>query len=83
MMRDAVNNRDFKIQRRGRQRGRKKKTIRFISKTRTLHMHHAFLYTSLPVFARPRRENAYSRFMEYVNKQRPNFVSLSALGYGP
>ena len=46
-------------------------------------MHHSFLYTSLPVFARPRRENAYSRFMEYVNKQRPNFVSLSALGYGP
>ena len=46
-------------------------------------MHHSFLYTSLPVFARPRRENAYSRFMEYFNKQRRNFVSLSALGYGP
>ena len=82
MMRDAVNNRDFKIQRRGRQRGRQK-TIRFISKTRTLHVHHAFSYTSLPVFARPRRENAYSRLIEYFNKQRPNFVSLSALGYGP
>ena len=24
-----------------------------------------------------------SRFMEYVNKQRRNFVSLSTLGYGP
>ena len=53
--------RDFiKIQRRGRQRERqkKKKTIGFISKTTTLHVHHAFLYISLPVFARLRRENA-------------------------
>ena len=30
----------------------KKKTIGFISKTTTLHVHHAFLYISLPVFAR-------------------------------
>ena len=35
-----------------------KKTIGFISKTTTLHMHHAFLYTSLPVFARVRREHS-------------------------
>ena len=28
-----------------------KKTIGFISKTTTLHVHHAFLYISLPVFA--------------------------------
>ena len=35
-----------------------KKTIGFISKTTTLHVHHAFLYISLPVFARLRRENA-------------------------
>ena len=35
-----------------------KKTIGFISKTKTLHVHHAFLYISLPVFARLRRENA-------------------------
>ena len=36
----------------------KKKTMGFISKTTTLHVHHAFLYISLPVFARLRRENA-------------------------
>ena len=35
-----------------------KKTIGFISKTTTLHVHHAFLYISLPVFARLRREHA-------------------------
>ena len=34
-----------------------KKTIGFITKTTTLHVHHAFLYISLPVFARLRREN--------------------------
>ena len=49
-------NRDFKIQRRGRQ-GERQKTIGFRSKT-TLHVHHTFLYISLPVFARLRRENA-------------------------
>ena len=35
-----------------------KKTIGLIRKTTTLHVHHAFLYTSLPVFARLRLENA-------------------------
>ena len=35
-----------------------KKTIGLISKTTTLHVHHAFLYISLPVFARLRREHA-------------------------
>ena len=39
-------NRYFKIQRRGRQRERKK-TIGFISKTITLHVHHAYWYISL------------------------------------
>ena len=35
-----------------------KKTMGFISKTTTSHVQHAFLYISLPVFARLRRENA-------------------------
>ena len=35
-----------------------KKTIGLISKTTTLHVHHGFLYISLPVFARPRGEHA-------------------------
>ena len=36
-----------------------KKTIGFIRKTTTLHVHHAFLYISLPVFARLRPESAW------------------------
>ena len=35
-----------------------KKTIGFTGKTTTLHLHHFFLYISLPVFARLRREHA-------------------------
>ena len=35
-----------------------KKTIGFIGKTTTLHVRHAFLYISLPVFAQIRRESA-------------------------
>ena len=107
-----LHSRDFKIQRRGRQRERQKKTIGFISKTTTLHAHHTFLYFSLPVFARLRRrfykQNnnfarasrffvlffasfcttttwtcLFSRFIEDINKQRRNFISLFELGNGP
>ena len=39
--------RDFKIQRRGRQRERQK-TIGLINKTTTSHVHHTFLYISFP-----------------------------------
>ena len=60
-----------------------KKTIGFIRKTTALHVHHTFFVHFFPVFARLRRENAYFRvFMEDVNKQRRNFISLSELGYG-
>ena len=38
--------RDFKIQRRGRQREHKKNGL--ISKTTTSHVHHTFLYISFP-----------------------------------
>ena len=40
-------NRDFTKQRRRRQRERQK-TIGLMSRTTTLHVHHAFLYISLP-----------------------------------
>ena len=50
-------NRNFKIQRRERQRERQINN-RFYNKTTFLRMHHAFLYISLPFFARPQRENA-------------------------
>ena len=54
---DANNSREFKFQRRGRQRERKK-TIGYISKTTALHVHHTFFVHFFPVFARLRRENA-------------------------
>ena len=82
MMRDAVNNRDFKIQRHGRQRGRQKNNT-FYKQNKDFARASLFFVHFFARFARPRRENAYSRFMEYFNKQRRNFVSLSALGYGP
>ena len=45
-------NRDFKIQRRGRRREPQKKTIGFISKKTALHVHHTFFVHFFPVFAR-------------------------------
>ena len=44
---DDDDNRDFKIQRRGRQRERKK-TIGLIGKTTTSQVHNTFLYISFP-----------------------------------
>ena len=40
------------------QRERQKKTIGLMSKTKALHVHHAFLYISFAVTARLQRENA-------------------------
>ena len=42
----------------GNEKRQKTIIIGFVSKTTTLHVHHSFLYISLPVFARLRRENA-------------------------
>ena len=75
--------RDFKIQRRGRQRERQK-TKGFYSKTTTLHVHHAFF---VHFFARFCTTSTWkcpiSRFMEDINKQRRNFISPFELGYWP
>ena len=49
--------RDFKIQRRVRQQERQINN-RFYKQNNNFARHHAFLCISLPVFARPRRENA-------------------------
>ena len=54
------------------------KTIGFIlSRTTTLHVHHAFC-TFLCKFL-----HDYDAFMDYVNKHRRNFISFPELGYGP
>ena len=61
-----------------------KKTIGFISKTTTLHVHHAFFVHFFARFCTTTTWTCLiSRFVEYVNKQRRNFFSLSALEYGP
>ena len=58
---ESIGTLSFKIQRRERQQERQK-TVGFISKTTTLHVYHAFLCISLPVFARLRREHANSKW---------------------
>ena len=53
-----------------------------MGKTTTLHAHHAFLYISLRHFTTTTGKCLISSFMEDVNKQRLNFLSLSELEYG-
>ena len=61
-----------------------KKTEGLISKTTTLLVHHAFFADFFARFCTTTTWKCLiSRFMENVNKQRWNFVSLSAIGYGP
>ena len=59
-----LNNRDFKIQRRGRQRERKKKTKPIGSKIKTTTLRHAFLYISF-------------LFLHDYNVKMPNFAFSS------
>ena len=70
---------DFKIQRRERQRERQKKKKK--KKKNTSHVHHTFLYISLSLLHDYDAKIPISRFMEDVNKQRQNFISLCELGY--
>ena len=66
-------NRDFKIQRRGRQ-PECQKNNRFYKENNNFARASRFFFT----FLCPRN----FAFMGYVNKQRRNFISLSELGYG-
>ena len=60
-----------------------KKAIGLITKTTIVHVHHAFLYISLPTLHDyDVLKCLISRFTEEVHKQRRNFFSLSELGYG-
>ena len=53
------------------------KAIDLLSKTTTLHVHHTFLYISLPFLLDYDVKMPFSCFIEDVNKQRRNFLSLS------
>ena len=61
------------------------KTRGLITKTTTLQMHQAFLYIYLPFLKDETTVRKYQIlcFMENVNKQQQNFVSLSELEHGP
>ena len=59
-----------------------KKTKGLISKTTTLHVHHPFLYISFLFLHDFDMKMPISRFMEDVNKQQRNFISLPELEYG-
>ena len=75
-------NRDFKIQRRGRQREGKKKN-RFDKQNNNFARASHFFCTILSRFYTTTTWKCLiSRFMEDVNKERRNFISLSELGYG-
>ena len=76
------NNRDFKIQRRGRQREGKKNN-RFNKQNNYFARASHFFCTFLSRFYTTTTwKRLISRFKEDVNKQRRNFKSLSELGYG-
>ena len=62
--------------------GNVNKTIGLMSKTTTSHVHHTFLYISVPFLLDYDMKLPISRFLEDVNKQRRNFISLSGPGYG-
>ena len=75
--------RDFKIQRRGRRRGRQKNN-RFYKQNNSFARASNFFCTFLSCFCTTTTWKCLlSCFMEDVNKQRRNFISLSELGYGP
>ena len=52
-----------------------KNAIGLLSKTTSSHVHHAFLYISLPLMTTTRTKCLVSRFMEDVIKRRQTFLS--------
>ena len=54
-----------------------------MSKTTSLHVHHAFFTFLCPFLHDYDMKMPTFAFYGVRNKQRRNFVSLSALGYGP
>ena len=75
--------RDLKIRRRPRQRGRQK-AIGLITKTTIFHLHHAFLYISLPSLHDYDMKMPNFKFYRGSTQATTKFpLSLSELGYGP
>ena len=62
--------------------GNATKAIGLISKTTILHVHHAFLYISLPSLHDYDVKMPNFTLTEEVHKRRRNFLSLSELEYG-
>ena len=75
-------NRDFKNQRRGRQRERQKNN-RFCKQNNNFaHASRFFVHFFARFCTITTWKCLISRFMEDVNKRRRNFISISVLGYG-
>ena len=53
------------------------RAIDLLSKTITLHVNHAFLYISLPLAGRQRRENAYFHVLWRMQTNHDEFFFLS------
>ena len=62
--------------------GNTTKAIGLISKTTILHVHHTFLYISLPSLHDYDVKMPNFTLTEEVHKRRRNFLSLSELEYG-
>ena len=62
--------------------GNTTKAIGLISKTKILHVHHAFLFISLPSLHDYDVKMPNFTLTEEVHKRRRNFLSLSELEYG-
>ena len=60
-----------------------KKATGLLRKTTTLHVHHAFLYISLPSLPTTTWKCLIASFVEDVNKRRRIYLSLSKLECGP
>ena len=60
-----------------------KKAIGLLSKTTSLHVHHAFLYVSLPSLHDCNVKMPNCKFMKDANKRRRISFSLSKLECGP
>ena len=75
-------NRDFKMQLSERQPERQR-TIGFISKTTTFHVHYACLYILCPCLQDCHLKMPNFAFYRLRKQAKANFISLSELGYGP